>query len=117
LIERLHEVAAPVEESKRRRAIYETQRSRFETERDDLRRRWNIVGNLRLAAIVAAGAALFAALQFGLPLFYVVAAALVIVFIALIVHHRQLGRARRRAAARHDVKHEALLRMDRNWTE
>jgi len=117
LIERAHGAGTPDLETARRRLHYHQQRLRYGAERDDLRRRWNLVGNIRLAAVVVAAAAVLGGLQFDNRLLFVVAAVAALVFVVLVIYHRRLGRSQRRAAALHDVNREALLRAERNWSE
>jgi len=104
-------------ETLRRRERYETQRAQFAIERDDLRRRWNILGNVRLGAFLAAVVFLLAGLQSGSVFSYALVVLSLVGFIFLIARHRKLGRAHRRAAALHDLNNEALLRADRAWNE
>jgi hypothetical protein len=117
LIERALSSVAHDEETDRRHARYEEQRQQYAVERDELRRRWNVVGNVRLAAFLVAAAFAAIALQLQDARFFIPAAAAAVAFIGLIAYHRRLGRRWRRAAALHAINHESILRGERNWTE
>lgn len=117
VIERPHDVAGGGEEAARRRANYAERRDDASSRHDALRRRWNVVGNARLAAFVLVVVVAFVGLQFGDRWPFAVAGLLLLAFVFLVVHHRRLGGERRRAAALHDINREALHRADRSWRE
>jgi hypothetical protein len=101
-------------ETAARQERYRERETRFRDKRDELKRRWNRVGNLRLLGFaVAIGFALAGWQASGL--FFVPAGSALVAFVALVVWHRNLGRALARAAALHAVNHEALLRAARDW--
>ncbi|HEU5431508.1 MAG TPA: hypothetical protein VFU81_07590 [Thermomicrobiales bacterium] len=94
---------------------YRDRRDRFGADRDRLAARWNRVANVRLLAFAAAVAAAAWALWGKQPLGWALAAIALIAFVALLVWHRRLGAAKRRAAVLHDLNAEALARLARNW--
>ncbi|MCC6790797.1 MAG: DNA mismatch repair protein MutS [Thermomicrobiales bacterium] len=85
--------------------------------RDELRGRWNLIGNLRLVAFLVTAVLVLAGLQLGETWLFAVAAVAAVAFVALIAHHRRLGKQWRRADALYAINHESILRGERNWTE
>ncbi len=94
---------------------YRERRDRFGAERDRLAARWSRVANLRLAAAAVAAAAAAWAFWGRQPIGWPLAALALAAFVALLVWHRRLGTARRRAAVLHDLNAEALARLARDW--
>lgn len=96
-------------------AIYRERRERFGRERDRLTARWNLVANLRLLAFVAAAACLGWGVWRRAPWLGPPAALLCGAFVALVVHHGRLGRARRRFDELWRINDEAGKRLARDW--
>src|SRR5690348_16287401 len=87
---------------------YRERRDRFGAERDRLAAHWSRVANLRLVAFAVAAAAAAWAFWGRQPLGWPLAALALAAFVALLIWHRRLGTARRRAAVLHDLNAEAL---------
>ena len=117
LIERIGSVIELDEETAQRRLAYDVRRNRYGAERDELRRRWNLLGNIRLAAFFATLALLLLGLQFGSLWIYIASAVLALAFLLLIGQHRRIGRELKQAVAFHDINRESILRGDRDWNE
>ena len=102
--------------------VYEARCERFARERDSLTRRWNRVANLRLAVAIVAvpclvwGIAGWRVVRWAQPLL-VLGVVLAGCFVGLVVHHRRLGRLRRRAEELWAINDEARKRLARAWDE
>lgn len=103
--------------SSERTILYRLRRDRFAAERDALTARWNRIANLRLIAFVAAVGAVIWAIWIEAWWPVAVAAVALIAFVALVVRHRRLGRARWRAAILRDLNDEAERRVRRAWAD
>lgn len=115
MIHRTIEPAALSPVATGRLARYEERRARSGDERDALRRQWNRLGNLRVAAFFATLGLIAVGLQTGSALAYLASALAAGAFILLIARHRRIGRALSEASALHDVNAESLLRCARHW--
>ncbi|HUS15043.1 MAG TPA: DNA mismatch repair protein MutS, partial [Chloroflexia bacterium] len=94
---------------------YQTRSARFAQQRDSYTSRWNQIGNIRLLTFVAAATAGGVAIWRNLPLAGIVAAGLLVAFVALVRHHRRLGRERRRYTVLYQINDEAAKRLARDW--
>jgi hypothetical protein len=94
---------------------YRARAVRFGIERDRLTRQWNTIGNVRLAAFVAAVALVIWGLSQGIAALWVGGLFVLGAFVALVAYHNIVGRQRRRFEELHRVNTEAMARADRLW--
>jgi hypothetical protein len=98
-------------------AVYAARAEAYTTQAAGYSRRFNRIANLRLAAFVAAAAALIWGVTQAAPVALGAGIVLGAVFIALVRTHRQIGLRRDRAIALHEINAEAVARLERRWPE
>ncbi|HEY7061528.1 MAG TPA: DNA mismatch repair protein MutS [Chloroflexota bacterium] len=96
-------------------AVYRERCARFGAERDRLDGWLQRVGYARLAVFFAAAGALVWGLVAGALALVALAVGLAVAFIALVVYHASVARARRRYATLWQLDAEALARLARDW--
>ena len=94
---------------------YRARAERFGQERDRLTQRWNLIGNVRLAAFLAGVALIIWGLVQGVTALWAGGIVVLAVFVALVVYHNIVGRQRRRFEELHRVNIEAIARAERLW--
>ena len=97
------------------RRSYESRLAAAKAGYETIDARWNRVANLRLVAFAAAAVAGAWGLWGRANLGWVLAAALLIIFVALAAYHSRLGRERARWATLLAIQEEAIARIDRRW--
>ena len=95
--------------------VYDTRCLRFAEERDTLARESNRISNVRLLVFTTAVACSGWALWSETVVIGVAAMLLLAGFVLLVIRHRRLDRARRRAEGLHGINAEAHKRLDRAW--
>jgi ABC-type multidrug transport system fused ATPase/permease subunit len=96
---------------------YRARAERFGQERDRLTRQWNLVGNVRLVAFVAAAALLVWGIVQGATALWLGGLAVLGAFVALVVYHNIVGRQRRRFEELYRINTEAIARAERRWDD
>lgn len=97
--------------------IYKERCARFARERDAYAARWERAANGRLFAFVGAVACFVWAWWQNMPPVAGVGALFVAAFVALVIYHNKLGRARRRYDELWRISDEAQKRLGRRWNE
>ncbi len=93
-----------------------TQRAqRFQSERDTLDARWNLIGNIRLFTFLLAAVALIWGFWANIPPMWILGLVLLAAFFALVWYHNRIGAARRRAEELYRINNEAIMRSEKRW--
>jgi len=98
-------------------AVYRERRARFDSARERVERRWNLVANLRLVAFVLLGIALWQALFAGPMAWWMAVAVALAVVVGLVGHHGRLKVERDRLERLVAVNDAALARLAHRWAE